>query len=69
MQIKLHQKEKKDFAEGLCVCVCVACLYLQYNGELLRRVPVLHAHGQPHLKRCQLLRKERAVLWTQYTQC
>jgi len=36
--------------------------HLQHDGELLRGVAVLHAHGQPHLERRQLLRKERAVL-------
>lgn len=41
-------------------------MYLQDDGELLRGVPVLHPHRQPHLKGRQLLRKERAVLWTEH---
>lgn len=36
--------------------------HLQDDGELLGRAPVLHAHGQPHLERGQLLGKEGAVL-------
>lgn len=43
----------------------VACVYLQHYRELFRRVSVLHTHGQPDLKRCELLCEERTVLWTQ----
>lgn len=43
----------------------VVCVYLQHYGELLRRISVLHTHGQPDLKRRELLCKERTVLWTQ----
>lgn len=39
--------------------------HLQDDGELLRGVAVLHAHGQPHLECRQLLRKEGTVLWVQ----
>ena len=37
--------------------------HLQNDGKLLGRAPVLHAHGEPHLERGQLLSKERTVLW------
>lgn len=43
--------------------------HLQDNGELLRGVAVLHAHGQPDLECRQLLRKEGAVLLEQGQEC
>lgn len=42
-----------------------AAAHLQDDGELLRGVAVLHAHGQPHLESRQLLRKEGTVLLEQ----
>lgn len=46
--------------QSLYACITA---YLQHYRELLWRIPVLHTHRQPHLKRCQLLCEERAVLW------
>lgn len=43
--------------------------HLQDDGELLRRVAVLHAHRQPHLECRQLLRKEGTVLLKQEYGC
>lgn len=43
--------------------------HLQDDGELLRGVAVLHAHGQPHLESRQLLRKEGAVLLEREREC
>lgn len=43
--------------------------HLQDDGQLFRWVPVLHAHGEPHLESGQLLGEERAVLQGKQRRC